>query len=251
MKIFRSLRRTALLACVLAAFSATLSAQVGESRSVLALGVNGGVGLNKVMFDPTIKQRYHSAPVMGLTLRYTCEKYFKALCALQVEVNYARLGWKEAIANAQSEALPDQYSRHLDYIQMPLLARIGFGREERGMMGYLIAGPQLGYLLKETSERSSQWTLGGDGNPDRPGGLHAQYDMAVKNKFDYGITAGLGAELHTRAGHFMVDARYYYALRDLFGNSKRDVFGRSAHGTIMVKFTYLCDVLGRPSSKKR
>ncbi len=250
MRIPRFLCRT-LLVLAFMGFADSLSAQVGESRSVLAIGVNGGVGLNKVSFEPTIKQKFHTAPLMGITLRYTCEKYFKALCALQIELNYARLGWTELISDSQSEPLPDRYSRHLDYIQFPLLARIAFGREEKGMMGYLLAGPQLGYLVREEAERSAEWTLDANDNPDRPGGLFAQYDMEVKNKFDYGITAGLGAELNTRAGHFMIDARYYFALRDLFGNSKRDVFARSANGTILVKFTYLWDVLGRKSGKKQ
>ena len=66
--------------------------------------------------------------------------------------------------------------------------------------------------------------------------------MPIKNKFDYGITAGLGVEFSSAIGHIMLEGRYYYGLSDMYGNSKRDVFARSANGTIMAKMTYLFTV---------
>lgn len=218
-------------------------AQVGEPRRTLAVGVNGGVVMNTISFDPTIKQKQHVAPTFGLTLRMTSEKYFKTLCALQVELNFARLGWKEDIYDAQDEPLPDTYSRDLNYIQIPFLARLGWGHERRGLLGYFMVGPQLGYCFSEKTKRSEVWTTDASGNPDRPNGMFAQYDMTLDKKFDYGITAGGGVELSTRIGHFMIDGRYYYGLSDIFNNSKKDVFSRSNHGSIIVKFTYLFDII--------
>ena len=74
--------------------------------------------------------------------------------------------------------------------------------------------------------------------------------MPIENKFDYGITAGLGCEFHTKLGHFMIDGRYYFALSDIYGNSKRDVFARSAHGTILAKFTYLFNLRSDKTPRK-
>ena len=108
-------------------------------------------------------------------------------------------------------------------------------------MGYFLAGPQLGYCLAESSERS-EFTLNGNGDPDRPNGMFAQYDMAIDKRFDYGITAGAGVELSTAAGRFLLEGRYYYGLSDIFNNSKKDVFGRSNNGTIVAKITYLFDI---------
>lgn len=219
-----------------------VKAQVGEFRSDLAIGFNAGVALNSLSFDPSIKQKMHVGPNAGLTIRYTCEKYFKTYCALQVELNYAQLGWKEEIFNSAGEPLPDTYVRHQHYVQLPLLARLAWGREKQGFMGYLVAGPQVGFCVGEDSERSDTWTVGADGLPDRPNNMSAQYDMPIENKFDYGITAGIGVELSTRAGHILLEGRYYYALSDIYGNSKKDVFGRSAHGTLMAKVSYLFGV---------
>lgn len=222
---------------------AVLRAQVGEARHAVAIGVNGGVAMNTVMFDPTIKQKMYMGESFGLTFRLTSEKYFSTLCALQIELNHTRLGWKEDILDGtDNKPLPDTYQRDLSYVQVPVMARLGWGREERGFMGYLLAGPQLGYCYKERSQRGAVWTLDEAGNPDRPNGMYAQYDMPVEHKFDYGITAGAGVEWHTRIGHFMLDGRYYYGLSDLYANGKKDVFGRSNNGTILVKFSYLIDL---------
>lgn len=241
-------RYIVLLTAFLAVFS--LKAQVGEARNEIALGINGGVAMNSVGFDPTISQSLHTAPTFGLTFRYTCEKYFTTVCALQIELNYARLGWKEMIEDSNNEPLPDRYQRHQDYIQLPVLARLGWGREVRGCMFYFLAGPQVGYCFRETSERSQEWTLTPGGVPDRPNNMYAQYDMPIEKKLDYGITAGLGFEVHTKVGHFMVEGRYYYGLSDLYGNSKRDVFSRSNNGTITAKVSYLINVRNDKTPRK-
>lgn len=235
--------RTRYLFVLLLAFftSIGVNAQVGEARSNIAVGVSGGVVMNKVGFDPTIKQAMHIAPTFGVTARFTSEKYFNVYCALQLELNYANLGWKENVLNANSQPLPDTYSRDLHYIQFPVLARLAMGREEKGFMGYFLAGPQVGYCFSE-KEKQSAFTLNTDGNPDRPNDTYEQYGMAIEKKFDYGITAGLGVELSTRAGHFLLEGRYYYGLSDIFKNSKKDIFPRSNNGTIVVKATYLIDV---------
>lgn len=229
---------------VLLTIPATLrvGAQVGEARRAIAIGVNGGLSLNTISFDPSIKQKMHMGPTFGLTVRMSSEKYLSALCALQIEINYARLGWKEDIYDSNDEPLPDTYQRNQDYIQIPFMARLAWGKERRGVMFYFMAGPQIGYCIGESSSRSDVWTTTSTGEPDRPNNQYAQYDMPIEHKFDYGITGALGLELNTKIGHFTLDGRYYYGLSDIYGNSKSDVFARSNHGTISVRLSYLIDI---------
>ena len=217
-------------------------AQIGDYRNDLCVGVSAGMTMNQMGFDPIINQKYHMAPTIGLTLRYTSEKFLSAYCALQVELNYARLGWTEDVLDSNSQPLPDSFKRNLDYLQLPFLARLAWGREHRGMMFYFLVGPQIAYCISESTERSEQWTLNAVGNPDRPNNLYAQYTLPVKHKFDYGITGGIGVELNTKLGHFLLEGRYYYGLSDVFGNAKKDVFSRSNHGAIVAKLSYLFDV---------
>ncbi len=55
------------------------------------------------------------------------------------------------------------------------------------------------------------------------------------------VLGGAGLELRTKAGNFLVEGRYYYALSDFYKSTKKDYFSRSAHGTIVAKITYLFD----------
>lgn len=229
-------KRTGLLLAFLCWAVGTVQAQIGERRQDLAVGFNGGYTMNQMSFDPSIKQAWKGSIGGGLSIRYTCEKYFKTLCAIQAELNYARLGWKEVI-----ETSTDTYERDIHYLQMPFLARLGWGYEQKGVMAFFVAGPQIGYCIGENDKR------GGDFSEEtlnqRPNRVNKQYDMPIENKFDYGITAGLGLEYNSRIGHFMLEGRYYFALSDIYKNGKKDVFARSANGTIIIKASYLFDVI--------
>ena len=213
------------------------SAQVGEHRNDLAIGVGGGYLINRVSFNPTIKQAWKGGSTFGITARYTCEKYFAALCSVQAELNYANMGWKEVI-----ETSDDTYSRDIHYLQLPIFARLAWGREQRGAQFFFMVGPQLGFCIGETEHRGGEWT---DYTLSRrPNLIVKQYDLSVQRKFEYGITGGAGIEIVTRrAGRFLLDGRYFFGLSDMFNNSKKDPFGRSANGAIYIKATYLFDVI--------
>ncbi|MBO5699141.1 MAG: PorT family protein [Bacteroidaceae bacterium] len=219
-----------------------VKAQIGDYRNDMCVGVNVGVTMNEVGFEPLIAQKMLTQPTIGLTFRYTSEKFLTAYCAFQTELNYARLGWKEDIMNSKLEPLPDTYERTIDYLQMPFLARLAWGKEHKGTMFYFLLGPQIGYVISDHAKKSDTWTTKFDGSADRPNSVVAQYDLAIKNKFEYGITGGVGVELNTSIGHFLVEGRYYYGLADIFGNSKRDFFSRSNHTTIVAKVSYLVDL---------
>jgi hypothetical protein len=70
-----------------------------------------------------------------------------------------------------------------------------------------------------------------------------QYGQEPDNKVDYGIAAGWGLEFSSPIGHILLQGRYYFGLGDLYDNSKRGDFGRSANQTLMVKMTYLFDIV--------
>lgn len=215
---------------------APVRAQVGEYRSDLAVGVSGGYVLNRMDFSPSIKQDWKGGMTLGLTARYTCERYFTAICAVQAELNYANLGWKE---NIEPEYITtDTYSRDIHYLQLPIFARMAWGRERKGLQFFVMAGPQLNYCIGETEHYSSPFA----GLP-RPNNVNMQYGKKVENRFEYGITGGAGLELSTAIGHFQLEGRYYFGLSDIWHNSKKDPFGRSANGAIYIRASYLMDLI--------
>ena len=78
---------------------------------------------------------------------------------------------------------------------------------------------------------------------DRVSQTIAQDTMAVQNKVDYGIAAGLGMEYsHPRMGHLLLEARYYYGLGNMYKDSKRDYFSTSRFSNIILKLTYFFDI---------
>ena len=231
--------------------------QIGEFRSDLSLGVNGGYVMSSVGFNPEIPQKMHGGITGGLTVRYSCEKYFKSICALVGEVNFTQMGWKEDILTADDmpvinkvTGLPEEFQRELTYVQIPIFARLGWGRERKGFQFFFQVGPQVGFFLND--KITSNFNYDERNTSDRVGVQRdaVQDTLAIKNKFDYGISGGLGLEFsHPKVGHFLLEGRYYYGLGDIYGNSKRDYFGRSNNSAIVVKLTYLFDIMKTNNSK--
>lgn len=224
-------------------------AQIGEHRNTLAVGVNAGYLLSDVGFEPKVSQGYHGGLTGGFTVRYTCEKYFNTVCALQGEINYSQTGWKQDIKSKSegpvinSNGNAEKYSRTINYVQVPLLAHLSWGKEEQGFNFFINLGPQVGFYISEsTSKNYDEPNMSGD--DWRSNTIIAQESMPVENKIDYGIAFGGGLEYaHRRLGHFQIEGRYYYGLGNIYGSSKRDYFGKSNFGNIIIKASYLFDII--------
>ncbi|MBE6286626.1 MAG: PorT family protein [Mediterranea massiliensis] len=209
----------------------TVRAQIGDLRNNIAIGINGGVNMNKVSFSPTVKQKNLMGITGGITARYISEKYFSMICGAQLELNFSQRGWDEFY-----EDFPDlTYTRTMNYVEIPFLAHIGFGKEPRGLQFFIHAGPQIGFFIGDSFTISESWET-------TTGGVTEQHTKDVENKFDYGIAGGGGLELRTKAGNFLLEGRYYYALSDFYKSTKKDYFARSAHNGITIKLTYLFDL---------
>ncbi len=219
---------------ILLVVTSLASAQVGAHRSDFSIGGNAGWMLCQMDFRPTIKQSYKHTPTAGFTMRYISEKYFTAICGIQLEVNYTNAGWKEMIEDGSNNT----YSHDIHYVQVPFMMQMGWGRERRGFKFVFEAGPQLGYAIGTAEARG-----GGTWRPEwRPNRVNYQYEHDIDNNFDYGIVAGAGLEFSNAIGHFILDGRYYFGLGDVYDNSKRGYFGRSANSAITVKLNYLFDL---------
>ena len=249
-----------LLFCMLGA-----NAQIGEYRNELAVGVNAGITMSTVSFTPEVPQEQLIGKTVGFTVRYNGEKYFKSICSIVAEVNFAQMGWKERIWDANDQpvinALTEQaeeYKRRVNYVQVPLFARLGWGRERQGLQAFFQVGPQMGYYLSEKAEANFDLNSPNSGmrvshvsGPDYSGVQFSNmYHKSIENKLDYGIAAALGLELSLRrVGHFMVEGRYYFGLGNVYGNTKRDYFAKSNYQTIVVKATYLFDIVKSKNDK--
>jgi hypothetical protein len=232
-------------------------AQVGEYRNELAVGGGAGMTMASVNFLPKVPQGLLNGKTMGLTLRYTGEKYFNSICAVVAEVNLTETGWKESILDLNDQPVmrldadePERYERRLTYLQIPVFAWLGWGRERRGFQFFFQVGPQVGFLQSEHTE--TNFDVAYRNVNDRISPVWVQDTMAVENKLDYGISAGLGMEFsHPKVGHFLLEGRYYYGLGNLYGNSKRDYFAISNQQNIVIKLSYLFDIMRSKNAKIR
>ena len=142
-------------------------AQVGEHRNDFSVGFMGGYTMNKMDFVPKIKQSMKGSPMVGFAARYVCEKYFTTICAVEMELQYNNLGWEEVIEDGSMNT----YKRDWQFIEMPILMQLGWGRERRGLKFLFEAGPQVGLYLGGTEHRG-----GGTWDPsNRPNGVVYQY----------------------------------------------------------------------------
>lgn len=194
------------------------------------IGGKAGATLSKMAFTPSIEQSMNIGTTIGVTARYTEEKYFGLIAELKME----QRGWKEKF-----EETDFSYSRTLTYIQLPLLTHIYFGSEK--FKFFINLGPSVGYMI--SSKISSNFDYE---NPameqDFPiENRHVnQMSMPIKNKFDYGILGGAGIELIVNKRHSLfLEGRYYYGLGNIFSAKKKDEFSASRGNSIEVTLGYM------------
>lgn len=205
----------------------SLQAQTHYDANI-SVGVKGGVGFSEVFFNPSVQQKMAQGFTGGVMVRYIEENHF----GLIAELNFVQRGWEEDFEEA-----PYNYKRTLNYVELPVLAHIFFGRRGRFFFN---AGPQVGLFLgdkiKANFDPSQTSTLPDFPNVNR---MNEQMQLEVKQKIDYGISAGLGAEFNVNPKNsFSVEARFYYGLGNIFSAKRTDPYNASNQMTISATIGY-------------
>lgn len=197
-------------------------------NSNVAVGVRGGMDMSQVFFNPSVRQTFNIGMTGGVMVRYMEENHF----GLIAELNFVQRGWKENF-----EGAPYEYKRTLNYVELPVFAHIFFGR--RGKF-FFNAGPQVGLYLGEKVSANfnpeDMSTL-----PDFPirNRTNTQMLLDVSQKFDYGISAGVGGEFNlNKKNSLNVEARFYYGLGNVFPSKRADTFSASNQMTISATVGY-------------
>lgn len=202
-------------------------AQPRLRRPEIYVGVHGGVMASTMLFAPKVANMdLLQSPLTangGLVFRYAGHK----VCALQVELNYMQRGWHEGIA-ATAERPAIDYTRQLDYIELPLLMHLYFGKER--FRGFLNLGPQIGYCIRDLSSGTPLTATG------------HQY-AAIDKPFDWGLAGGLGCYYRTKKiGLFQLEARFNFSMGTTYNNRKVDYFSQSNAMNLSVNLAYLWEI---------
>lgn len=195
-------------------------------KQEFSVGGSFGTTFSRVTFVPKVQESMLMGYTFGVTGRFESEKNV----GLQVEVNYVQQGWKEKYETAPNY----EYSRTLNYIEVPFFTHIYFGSKR--FKCFLNLGPKIGYYLGESITSNLEEIPTDNYRPEA-------HDLAVANKLDWGLCGGPGLELRTNIGYFLLEGRYYYALGDLFKSRREDFFSKSSSQVISVKLTYLIPLL--------
>jgi hypothetical protein len=190
--------------------------QLNYTGAELVVGAKGGLTVSSIAFEPTMDNQNHLiGMIAGGLFRYSGEKYL----AIQIEANYFQCGWQEK----------NLYSRQLSYVQIPLLTHLFFGK--KNFRAFVNLGPNAAVLV---GDKVSGDSISSKGAVE-----------PVKRRFDYGILAGAGIELHAKSGIYQIEGRYNFGLGDVFVNNPSDTFRRSAHRNIVITLGYLFNVKGK------
>lgn len=194
------------------------------------VGGHAGMTMSEMSFSPSVRQSMVQGMTAGLSFRYAEERHV----GLIAEFNISQRGWKEDF-----EGAPFSYSRRLTYMEIPVLTHIFFGSPK--FKGFFNLGPVVGYMIGDNIKSDFDYA-----HPDQVPGFPLsnrsteQMTMEIKNKFDYGITAGAGCEFVVKRRHaFSLEARYYFGLGNIYPSSKKDTFSASRGTSIMVTLGYM------------
>lgn len=185
--------------------------------------------MSRVFFNPTVRQDLKLGATAGLMFRYIEENHF----GLIAEINFTQRGWKESF----EDGLPYKYSRTLNYINIPVMAHIYFGRRGRFFFN---AGPEVGFMIGEsTSTNFDPYNTAS--LPDFPNvnRTNVQMTMASDRKIDYGISAGIGGEFNiNQRNSLCLEARFYYGLGNIMKSGRTHAFNACNQMTVMATIGY-------------
>ncbi len=189
-----------------------------EFKPEFSYGIKGGMNSTKVKFMPPITQNSYYGMLVGIVGRYKTESWV----GVQMELNYSVKGWEEDL-----EGKDEYYRRVFQTLELPLLTTFNIKASNRLAVNVNM-GPQLSYTLKDEEYKRLVETE-----------LKPHYGMDLKNNLLFMLTGGLGLEVSTGMGNFIIEGRYCFSFSDFFGNRKADVFQNSQFDYFSVSITYL------------
>lgn len=205
--------------------SIAVSAQPRLRTPEIYVGAHAGAMASTMLFKPNIANiDIMQSPLTingGLVFRYAGHK----VCAIQTELNYMQRGWRETITLGQTIM---DYTRQLDYIEIPLLMHLYFGKER--FRGFFNLGPQIGYCIRDVAT-------------PLPEGVTAPHYLPIDKPFDWGLAGGLGCYYRTRhIGLFQLEARFNFSMGTIYNNRKVDYFSQSNAMNLSLNFAYLWEI---------
>ncbi|QGY46352.1 outer membrane beta-barrel protein [Maribellus comscasis] len=192
-----------ILVFTLLLFSASLMQAQNDFVTETDWGIRLGGNVSRVSFDPVQEQTYNIGFHGGLVFRHISQKNL----GIQIELNYMQGGWNETLAN------PNDYSRHLNYIQLPFLSHFNIGRGKTRV--FFNIGPYVSYLLSE----SEKMDLISEEE------VKEYYGTDIDNHLEYGVSGAFGLSRRSSVGIFQIEGRVSQSMINIFRSDSEPFSG--------------------------
>ena len=212
MKLISHLRCSLLFGLLLLIAGGKLHAQTSQEPffQAISVGVKGGMTASRFTFVPSVRQRLHTGPVAGISVRYDVERG----ASLQAELNYRRGGWQE-----RYDSLQTHYTRDLDYLELPLLTHLYIRSGD--MCFFLNAGPFFGYLLGESATSAGEANMS---NLDT-----TRHGIAVRDRLFWGLGGGPGISIPLgNRQRIELEGRFVYGLGNIWSSKRGSTYVQSS-----------------------
>lgn len=185
--------------------AAMLAAAVPVAAGV-GVGVQGGVGFTSLSGDAPANTSYarQAGAIAGVVFEFEVAHDVR----VSVQPRYARRGTQLQVA-ARDDTQRDSTTVEMDYVSVPILAKIMAGRT------YVTSGVDLGFPTQVTLRDAGGETDGSD----------------LVRDFDLGVEFGFGVEFALQRSIVNVEIRYVQSLLDL-----ADFETGTASGALPVRF---------------
>jgi len=183
------------------------------------IGIKQGINGSRVNFKPTIDQNITFGYLGGLIFKHISEKN----AGIQIELNYSQQGWTEKLDSTNS------YFKQLNNINLPFMSHFEIGKGKTKIL--INFGPTLSYLLSEKENIKI------DSVQDE----RIYYGKLVDNRFEYGLSFGIGIVKNTKIGSFQIEGRFNQSLVDIFKQTTEPSISSSKIQTVELSISYLID----------
>lgn len=181
------------------------------SAQGLTTGVKGGVNFSSVKFDSSggdLTLDWRIGAVVGGFVRFPMLSWLE----LQPEVLYSVKGGKREEFGVSSSVL-------LDYLEVPVLARIPLGGASKY---FAVAGPYVGFRMRARTRTEFS-------------GSTEEVDISDSvERMDFGLAVGGGVEF----GSIILDGRYSFSLSDIDADASDDASGKNRVVSVTVGFRF-------------
>lgn len=209
------IRRAIIFLLLCSAFYGFAEAQdtLQRKERVVRVGLCLGPALSNIITNDDLQNRtyewrfrFHGSVFQDIHLK---KRYY-----LHTEINYSAMGTMypvDLLDSAGNQIGRGSYKYNLHYIQVPVLAKVKFGRT---LKGYIAAGPYFGFLVAAKGGVDS-----GTGSTQYPQ-VNLLDDYTT---FDLGVKLHAGIEIPIlNEQRLMIEARYTQGFWDISDAEERD-----------------------------